>query len=280
MSMPAIDGDTLLVAHVGYPTYSFKAPLIYNPWFERQGINAVVVPMAVTADDYAAVLPGLLRMRNLRGVLVTMPHKVATVRMLDEASAAVKVAGSCNALVLRDGRLVGDMFDGMGFTRALAANGFAVRGSRCLVVGAGGVGCAITAALAADGAGSITLFDVRRESAEALAARVREHCPGVAVDVGGNDPAGYDLVVNATPLGMKDGDPLPFDPARLAPSTFVGEVVMKQAITPVLAAARQRGCRIQVGTDMLYHMIPGYLAFFGFGSATAADLRAVSKVAH
>jgi shikimate dehydrogenase len=87
-------------------------------------------------------------------------------------------------------------------------------------------------------------------------------------------------VVNGTPLGMKPGDPLPFDVARLSPSTFVGEVVMKQEITPLLQAARDRGCPHQVGTDMLFEMIPAYLEFFGFGSATPDELRAVARVSY
>lgn len=276
-----IDGNTLLIPHLGYPTASFKAPLIYNPWFERKGINAVVVTMGVTADDYPVVLPALLRLKNLRGALITMPHKVTTVAMLDHASTMVKIAGACNAILKRpDGTVAGDMFDGIGFTRALARKGFRCEGASCLVVGAGGVGSAIVAALAAVRVASITLFDTIPAVAEGLAARVREHHPQVRMALGSNDPAGYDLVVNGTPLGMKEGDPLPFDPARLSPQCFVGEVVMKQEITPLLAAARERGCRYQVGTDMLYEMIPAYLEFFGFGLATPDELRAIAHIVY
>jgi shikimate dehydrogenase len=276
-----ISGRTTLVAHIGYPTEAFKAPLIYNPWFEKAGIDAVVVPMACRAEDFPAFLRPLFTLANIRGALITMPHKVTVVGLLDEASTAVKIAGSCNAVLRRsDGSLAGDMFDGTGFVRGLARKGFAMRGARCLVVGAGGVGSAIAAALAAEGAAAIALNDVRAEAADALAARVRTHYPALDARPGSGDPAGYDLVVNATPLGMNPGDPLPFDAARLAPSTFVGEVVMRQEITPVLAAARARGCRIQVGTDMLFEMIPAYLEFFGFGTATPDELRAVSRVAY
>ena len=111
-----------------------------------------------------------------------------------------------------------------------------------------------------------------------LAERIRAHYPKLKVAVGSNDPAGYDIVVNATPLGMKPGDPLPMDVARISPKTLVGEVVMKQEITPFLAAARQRGCEVQVGTDMLFEQIPAYLEFFGFASTTADELRAVAKI--
>lgn len=276
-----ISGKTLLVAHVGYPTESFKAPLIYNPWFESRGIDAVVVPMGVKADDYPAFFRSLFRLTNVRGALVTMPHKVTTVGLVDEITPTVEIAGSCNAVLLRpDGTLLGDMFDGTGFVRGLARKGFAVRGARCLIVGAGGVGSAIAASLAAAGAGTIALFDLRADTAEALAGRLRKHYPALDVRVASGDPGGYDLVVNGTPLGMKAGDPLPVDVSRLEARTFVGEVVMKAEITPLLEAARARGCRYQVGTDMLFEMIPPYLEFFGFGTATPDELRAVARVSY
>jgi shikimate dehydrogenase len=276
-----ISGKTRLIAHLGYPTESFKAPMIYNPWFDRNGIDAVVVPMGVRAEDFPGVLASLRKLTNLHGALVTMPHKVTVVDLLDERSTTVKIAGSCNALLLRsDGTLVGDMFDGAGFARGLKRKGFAISGASCLVIGTGGVGSAIAASLAAEGPASIALFDTDAASSAGLAARLGEHYPGVAVEMRSSDPAGYDLVVNATPLGMKAGDPLPLDVTRLSPSTFVGEVVMKQEITPLLQAAKDRGCRYQVGTDMLFEMIPAYLEFFGFGTATPDELRAVAKVAY
>jgi shikimate dehydrogenase len=223
----------------------------------------------------------LFKLTNIRGALVTMPHKVTTVELLDEVTTTVKVAGSCNAIRKRpDGTLLGDMFDGTGFTRGLRHKGFACGGARCLVVGAGGVGSAIAASLAAEGVGSIALVDTNQASAEALAARLSRHYPALEVRMGSSDPAGYDLVVNGTPLGMRPGDPLPVDVTRLASSTFVGEVVMKTEITPLLQAARERGCRVQVGTDMLFEMIPAYLEFFGFGTATSEELRAVAKVVY
>ena len=276
-----ISGKTTLIAHIGYPTEAFKAPLIYNPWFDARGIDAVVVPMGVTASDYPSTLKALFTLTNLRGALVTMPHKIVTVKLADEVTKTAQIAGSANALLKRsDGSLLADMFDGTGFTRGLKRKGFAFAQARCLVVGAGGVGSAIAASLAAEGVASISLFDTSTQAVEGLAARLRQHYPNLAVDVRSNDPAGYDLVVNGTPLGMKASDPLPVDVTRLAPSTFVGEVVMKQEITPLLRAARERGCRYQIGTDMLFEMIPAYLEFFGFGTATPDELRAVAKVSY
>jgi shikimate dehydrogenase len=274
-----IDGHTELLAHIGYPTHTFKAPLIYNPYFEQAGINAVVVPMGCRAEAFPALLRSLFALENIRGALITMPHKVSVVGLLDEVSPTVRVAGACNA-VRRDasGRLVGDMFDGEGFVRGVRRKGVEPRGARVLVVGAGGVGSAIAASFAAAGVAALSLFDLRAESAETLAARLREHYPTVEVRTGSNDPAGHDIVVNATPLGMDLGDPLPLDVSRLAPTTFVGEVVMRQQMTAFLQAAQARGCRFQVGTDMLFEQIPAYLEFFGLPTTSAEVLRSVATI--
>ena len=274
-----ITGHTEIIAHIGYPTHSFKAPMIYNPYFDSANIDAVVVPMGCKAEDYPVFLKSVFTLANIRGALITMPHKVTTVGLLDEVSAAVKVAGACNAVKrLPDGRLVGDMFDGEGFVRGVLRKGLKLQGARVLVVGSGGVGCAIAASLAGAEIAAITLYDVNDASAKALGARLKEHHPHINVQTGSNDPQGYDLVVNATPMGMNSGDPLPIDMDRVSSNTFIGEVVMKTEITPFLAAARAKGCATQVGTDMLFEQIPAYLEFFGFPTTTAENLRALATL--
>ena len=274
-----IDGKTRLIPHIGFPTESFKAPMIYNPWFESKGINAVVAPFASRPEHFPALLRSLFSCSNIVGALITMPHKVAVTELVDELTVTAQIAGAANAVVRRpDGSLLGDMFDGEGFVRGVLRKGQDVSGRRSLVVGCGGVGRAISASLAAAGAAEIALYDPVAASAEDLSQRLMQHYPALRVQLGSNDPAGFDIVVNATPLGMKPGDPLPMDVERLASSSFVGEVVMKEEQTPFLRAADARGCRTQVGTDMLFEMIPAYLEFFGFGTATADELRAVAQI--
>ena len=274
-----ITGRTAVVAHIGWPTESFKAPMIYNPWFEGQGIDAVVVPLGVEAADYPGLFRPLFRIRNMHGALVTMPHKVTTAGLVDEVTTTAQIAGACNAVLRRpDGSLLGDMFDGAGFVRGVERKGRAIAGARALVVGCGGVGSAIAASLAAAGLAGITLFDPTAVSAAGLADRLRRHYPALEIATGSNDPAGFDIVVNATPLGMKAGDPLPIDPARIDEGAFVGEVVMKEEHTPLLRAAMARGCTVQVGADMLFEMIPAYLEFFGFGTSTPEELRRVARL--
>jgi shikimate dehydrogenase len=274
-----IDGKTKLIAHLGYPTETFKAPMIYNPYFERHGVNALVVPMGCRADDYPAFFRLLFNLSNVAGALVTMPHKISTIALLDEVSISAKIAGACNVVrVDSDGRLIGDMFDGEGFVRCVRRNGRVLASARILLIGNGGVGSAIAAALANAGVAEIALFDSNRAAMNGLAERLGAHYPRQRVTLGSNDPAGFDIVVNATPLGMKAGDPLPVDIARLMPSTLVGEVVMKEEITPFLAAARERGCEYRLGTDMLFEQIPACLEFFGLPAATADELRKLSRI--
>lgn len=274
-----INGNTTLIAHIGYPTSTFKSPMIYNPWFEKHGIDAVVVPMGVKPEHYAEFLKALFKTTNVRGALITMPHKVVTMDLVDALTPTALVAGAANAVLCReDGTLLGDQFDGAGFVRGVLRKGQVLQGKRVLVSGNGGVGCAIAASLADAGVAEMALFDSNEASSAALAQRLQQHHPALKVSIGSNDPAGFDLIVNATPLGMKDGDPLPFDVSRIDPSTFVGEVVMKHEITPLLAAAQAKGCPVQVGTDMLFEMIPAYLEFFGFGTTTPEELRAVAQI--
>lgn len=274
-----ISGTTRLIAHIGFPTGTFKAPMIYNPWFEANGIDAVVVPMGCRGDDYAAFLPLVFRLSNIHGALVTMPHKVATIALADRVSVTARIAGAANALRLgADGALEADMFDGEGFVLGVLAKGQRLAGAQALVVGAGGVGSAIAASLARAGVARLALFDPNDAAARALAARLTGAYPALMVDTGANDPAGFDLVVNASPLGMNPGDLLPVDVERIDPATFVGEVVMKSEMTPFLAAAAERGCRYQVGTDMLFEQIPAYMDFFGFGRPTADDLRRTAAI--
>jgi len=276
-----ISGNTRVIAHVGYPTHTFKSSFIYNPWFEKQGIDACVVPMGVRAEGFTSALHAILQMSNVCGVIITMPHKVSVVELLDRASTAVWICGACNAVRLgTDGLLEGDQFDGQGFVRGVINKGVVIYGARALISGSGGVGSAIAASLAAAGIKELALFDPRTAIAEGLAQRLRQHYPQLKVSVGSNDPDGFDLVVNATPLGMNADDPLPLDVSRIASSTLVADVVLKEQYTPFLRAVRDKGCMVQVGTDMLFEMIPAYLEFFGFGTASAEELRAGAKLVH
>ena len=263
--VPAIiRGTTLLVPVLGSPVAQVKAPMLYNALFSTTGVDVAVVPVEVAPADYTELFKALFKAANVPGAMVTIPHKASTVALLDDCSEAVRIAGACNAVVRRaDGTLYGELFDGLGFVLAVRQQGFEIAGARCLVVGAGGAGAAIAAALATAGAAVVRLHDTRAEHARALAERLQGHFAQVDIHAGIAAPQGFGLVVNATPLGMQDGDPLPLDVSQIAAQTVVAEIVMKREITPLLAAARARGCRTVLGREMLLAQMPLYLEFFG-----------------
>ena len=274
-----IDGKTKLIAHIGYPTETFKSPLIYNPFFGARKINAAVVPMGCRSEDYATFLKLLFKLSNMHGALITMPHKRATLALVDEVSVSARIAGACNA-VRKDerGRLIGDMFDGEGFVRGVQRKRRPIAGASLFIAGCGGVGSAIAASMTKAGISRLGLHDVSAHAVNVLAARLKSHFPNLEVTTDSADPAGYDIIVNATPLGMKKDDPLPMKLDGVSSSTFVGEVVLQEEITPFLAAARAKGCEVQVGLDMLFEQIPVYLEFLGFGTVTSDELRKLARI--
>jgi shikimate dehydrogenase len=244
-----INGNTELIAHIGYPTHAFKAPMIYNPYFDHIGVNARVMPMGCRSEDYPPFLRAVFTLTNIRGALITMPHKVATVALLDRVTPTVNVAGACNAVRRAARRRAGRRpvrWRGL-CARRDRARGCSWLGPRALVVGSRGRGlrdCRLARGCRCRRRSPCTT--ARVEAVDGLAERLRTHYPAIEVRTGSNDPAGFDLVVNATPLGMNAGDPLPLDVSRLEPSTFVGEVVMRTEMTAFLqrrpgpAVARSR----------------------------------------
>ncbi|RVT86956.1 shikimate dehydrogenase [Rhodobacteraceae bacterium CCMM004] len=265
-----LSGLTRLVAHLGVPTRSFTAPRILNPWFAAEGIDAAVVPLGCGPADFPTFLPQVLRLSNVLGALVTMPHKATAAGLAARLGPMAAVCGACNVVRLSaDGAVEGEMFDGAGFVHAAGTG--AVAGRTGLVVGAGGVGAAIAAALADAGAARLILSDVDAARARALAARLT--AAGWRAEVGPPNAAAAQFAVNATPLGMAAGDPMPFDPAALPPGALVGDVVLGAGRTPLLRAADAAGCATVDGEEMLLAQLPACLAYLGLPVPPPGTLR-------
>ena len=123
-----ISGYTKIIAHIGLPTEGFISPMIYNPWFETKGIDTIVVPFGCEEKDYADFFKSVFRLRNIVGALITMPYKIRTLGLLDRTSITAQICGACNAVRRQpDGKLIGDMFDGEGFTRGVLTFGRSIR---------------------------------------------------------------------------------------------------------------------------------------------------------
>ena len=170
----------------------------------------------------------------------------------------------------RDGALEGALFDGAGFVAALQHLGVEVCGRRALLVGAGGAGLAIAAALGALPLAELAVFDASAERAAALVERITpQACHALRVAASG-DPTGFDLLIQATPLGLKSGDPMPIDPARIEPQATLVDILMTREPTPLQRACRERGITVHAGHEMLIQQVPAYLDFFGWPELAAA----------
>lgn len=259
-----IDGSTLLFATPGDPVAQLRLPQVMEAVFRELELNAVWVPMHVDREGLEVVVQALRTMKNFRGITVAIPHKPAIAALLDRLSPRAQAAGAVN-LARRepDGKLFGDIVDGAGFMRGLELKGMTVRGATVWLVGVGGGGSAIAASLAESGVGKLYLKDVDGARADAMRARLKKHYASVPVEIAEAPPARIDFAINATPLGLKADDPLPFDPAQLPSTAIVCDIIMKPRETCLLQAAQARGMRVQHGQHMMDAQVPMYLEFLG-----------------
>lgn len=263
--MTTITGFTRLFGIIADPISQVRTPEVLNAYFAAHGIDAVMVPMHVSADGLPAAMQAFRQMKNLGGIIVTVPHKTEVAALCDELGPAGRAIGSINTIRrLPDGRLEGDMFDGAGFVSGLVAQGNDPRGRRVLLLGAGGAAGAIAFALAQGGVAHLAVANRTASKAQDVLDRVQPSFPDVDFALGSADAAGYDIIVNATSLGMKEGDPLPLDTSTLQPGQLVAEIIMKPEMTALLYTAQSAGCRIHLGKHMLDEQVRQMVSYFGY----------------
>jgi shikimate dehydrogenase len=263
--LPSLDGETRLHLILGDPVGQTRSPEGLTREFAARKVNAVCIPFHVAADDFDRFMHAAKAVQNIDGFIFTIPHKFAALRHCDETSERARLLGAANLLHRidggvggRGGRWRGDMTDGAATVAALRAAGCDPRGRRALVIGAGGAGSAVALALIEAEVARLFVMDIDAGRRANLVHRLAPRAPAVVAS-GALIPGDYELVVNATPLGMKSTDPLPVDAARLDPSAFVVDLVTKPVITPLLEVARRRGCRVVTGEDM-FAVQAGYMA--------------------
>jgi shikimate dehydrogenase len=261
MKTMQITGATRLMHILADPVDHIQVTAVLNGRFKEWQVDVSVTALHVAGADLSSVTCALRVMRNLVGCGVTIPHKIAVMPLLDECSGRAKLIGAVNWLRREtDGRLIGDNIDGVGFMAGLASEGVDVVGKRVMLAGAGGAARAIAFALG-ETVSHLTIVNRARDKANALAAAVQAAFPACDVSTSVADPAGFDLVVNATSLGMKPDDALPFDVGNLTPRTTVAEIVMRPARTPLVVAAEERGCKVVLGRRMLDEQFGAMRAF-------------------
>jgi shikimate dehydrogenase len=270
--MRPIHGNTDVYLIPGDPVVNVRAPRLFNSVFERFGIDAVLVPARVPVRDLAVFFKASFLASNIRGMVIAPPHKPLVVSLLDGCGLFGRVAGSVNAVRRTDdGELEGDLFDGEGFTSALDYYNIPYRGKRVLILGAGVTGAAIGVALAdggtVNGAEHIAFYDPVAGKAVGLATHLDAFFDATVVAASSSDPAGYDVVVNASRLGLEPGDAMPCDANRIDSHAAVFDMLLRGQPTPLILAARERGLHAQPGFEMLIQQIPYYLDYFGYTEA-------------
>jgi shikimate dehydrogenase len=263
-------GTTDLYVILGDPVAQVQAPQIFNEIFRRAQRDAVMVALHVSAANLATTFAGLKHIANLRGISLAIPHKAPMLALVDQTSDMAQVVGATNAVRRNpDGRWFADMFDGMGFVNGLVGAGHPIKDRNVLLVGAGGGGSAIAAALLQQGVAQLRIADIDTARVNAFVARLAARWPGRVAVAANADPAGADLVINASPMGLRPDDPLPIDPARLDAGALVADIIMKPPETALLKAATARGNPTHRGILMFAGQIRPYAEFFGFADALA-----------
>jgi shikimate dehydrogenase len=248
---------------LAHPVGHAKSPGIFNEIFEQKGLDSLMVPLSCRPQDFDTFWAGITAAENVRGVIISVPYKTAVYHKCAAAhDRAARVQSANSVRREADGTWYADNFDGVGFIDGLKTGGHQIAGRRILQVGAGGAGASLAYCLAEAGAQDIRIADIDAARAETLARMVAAAFPQCRVQVGPADPAGCDMAINATPVGMKPGDPLPLDVGHLSPDMTVVDIIMEPAETALLRKAREIGCRIQSGRPMMNFQVEAMSEFF------------------
>ena len=244
-----LNGASRVYYVVGDPIAQVKSPQGVTELMQQQGVNAACIPAHVAPEQLAAFAAGVKPIQNIDGVIVTVPHKMAYKNLCDSVSPEAAFLGSVNTVRKTATGWHGDMFDGQGFVAALLKKGGVLQGKKVLLAGAGGAGGAIAYSLVQAGVAELAIAE--RDAARRDDLIVRLQGLGLGkISVGSDDPSGFDVVLNATPCGMKADDPLPFQIDKLKAAVFVGDVITAPEVTPFIAAGRALGCPSMLGVDM------------------------------
>jgi shikimate dehydrogenase len=250
-----ITGRTKLTGLYGYPVEHTLSPLMHNAAFEHLGLDYCYLPFSVHPDSLKSAVEAI-RALNLAGVNVTIPHKESVIPYLENVNEEALFIGAVNTIVNQDGRLTGYNTDGRGFMRSLAENNVSPDNKNILIVGAGGASRAIGYYLSQK-ADQLFLFDIDKIKLEKLASDLSEIRDNISVLNDTADLGHFDVLINATPLGLKTTDPVPFDVSILSSHQTVCDLIYKK--TPLLSHAAQKGCKTIDGLGML--LWQGVLAF-------------------
>lgn len=242
-----ITGRTKIVGIIGYPVEHTLSPPMHNVAFESLGIDYCYVPFLVHPDQLEPAVRSV-RALHLCGVNVTVPHKERVMPFLDELNEEAAFIGAVNTIVNSGGRLAGHNTDGRGFMRSLSESGVIVDDKNVAIIGAGGAARAIGYYLCQK-AGKLSIYGRTIERAEKLVQDLNKIKGSVHVLLDLSSIGRFQIIINATPVGLKKDDQLPIDTALLRPEQTVCDLIYRD--TPLLIEASKKGCTVLNGFGML-----------------------------
>ena len=261
----SISGKTKVYGCISDPIEHVRAPSVFNPLFAKYGVDAVMIPIHAPPEKLSKVISGLKGLPNFGGMAITLPHKLSIMEYCDEIGRQGRLVGAVNFAVFDDNRrLIGDNCDGTGFVNGLLAAGYEVKGKKVLMVGAGGAARAIAFSLADSGVASLGISNRTTAKAEELVKSVNEAYPEIFINTVSSDSRGFEIVINTTSLGLKPYDALPINPELLEADQLVAEIIMNPEDTPLLLAAKSRGCKVHYGRPMFDHQVSIIAKLFGY----------------
>lgn len=259
-----VSGRTRVYGIVGHPIEQVRSPEMVTAEFRARGHDAILLPFHVLPDDFDTVVPALLRMPNLDGLIFTIPFKQRAMALAGEIGPNARVVGAINALARgAGGQWRAEIFDGLGCVEGFRRRGVSFAGKRVMLIGAGGAGSAIAVAIAHEGPARMRLFDPETDRLTDLAGKIRSLDPGIAVETGPARHEGYDILLNASPVGMLDDARLPIEADRFAQSLIVFDAIVKPDTTPLLGLAEACGCTVIRGREMMRGQIARMVDYFG-----------------
>jgi shikimate dehydrogenase len=253
-----IGGRTRLLALIGQPVEHSLSPRMHNASFAADGLDYVYVALDVRPQDLTSAVRGAVAL-GFRGFNVTMPHKRTLLPLLDEMDEATRISGAVNTVVVEESKLGGFNTDGGGLVEACQEAGIGIAGRRVLILGAGGVAASIAFAFAGEGAREMHIVNRSAARGRELSGKLRrakEEIRVQAYPLGalGEAASRADIIVNATSLGMKEGDPLPIPVKYLDEGRAVCDAVYRpDAETSLVRLAREQGARVASGKRMLLY---------------------------
>ncbi len=258
-----LNGKTRLFGIVGDPIEQVKSPEIVTYEMQQRGINAILVPIHIAQTDFDTVIPEILRVQNLDGLIFTIPFKARAVQYAHQLGPQAQAIGVINTLVKKsNGSWIGEMFDGLGCVESFKRKNIPLQGQKIMMMGLGGAGSAIAAAIAAEHPRSMRIFDLDPSRCERIQNIIQGISPSIQVDIGSPIVEGMNVLINATPVGMLDDPRVPINVKQLPSSLAVFEIIVKPENTPLLKIARASGCRVITGREMMLGQIKRIVDFF------------------